>query len=301
MQHLNLNHLFYFYTIATEGSIRDACEKLALTQSTLSNQLKELELYFGEPLFERRSKGLVLNDTGKKVLAYATEIFKLRTELTLCVKNHYVDRINVIRMGFIPCLMKSDTYPILRSFWGNNHTVIKTSQDGLSNLLNALEARTIDVIFADRPILHESSTLKNREIFKKNLVFVGHKKFNHLGTNFPRSLQSVPFCHYTGDSKSHSAINQYFTAHNISPQIIGEIDDPNLLKLIAEDGSGIVALPADLAKDSVALGGLWEIGAPRDLHTSIWMISLLDCKFGDYFQKCIDAMIENHIITKSYF
>ena len=39
MQYLNWNHLFYFCTIANAGTIRDACEKLSLTQSTLSTQL----------------------------------------------------------------------------------------------------------------------------------------------------------------------------------------------------------------------------------------------------------------------
>ena len=43
----------YFITIAEEGSISKAAEKLMITQPTLSRQLKDLEQELGEPLFIR--------------------------------------------------------------------------------------------------------------------------------------------------------------------------------------------------------------------------------------------------------
>lgn len=45
--------LRYFITIAEEGSISKAAEKLMITQPTLSRQLKDLEQELGEPLFIR--------------------------------------------------------------------------------------------------------------------------------------------------------------------------------------------------------------------------------------------------------
>lgn len=45
--------LRYFITIAEEGSISKAAEKLMITQLTLSRQLKDLEQELGELLFIR--------------------------------------------------------------------------------------------------------------------------------------------------------------------------------------------------------------------------------------------------------
>ena len=48
---MELRVLRYFITIAEEGSISKAAEKLMITQPTLSRQLKDLEQELGEPLF----------------------------------------------------------------------------------------------------------------------------------------------------------------------------------------------------------------------------------------------------------
>ena len=50
---MELRVLRYFITIAEEGSISNAAEKLMITQPTLSRQLKDLEQELGEPLFIR--------------------------------------------------------------------------------------------------------------------------------------------------------------------------------------------------------------------------------------------------------
>mgnify|MGYP003351462914 CR=1 FL=1 len=48
MDWLNYHHLLYFWTVAREGSIARACEKLRLAQPTISGQLRQLEDVLGE-------------------------------------------------------------------------------------------------------------------------------------------------------------------------------------------------------------------------------------------------------------
>ncbi|HUV12700.1 MAG TPA: LysR family transcriptional regulator [Acidobacteriota bacterium] len=43
MEWLNYHHLFYFWTVAKEGTITKACKKLRLAQPTVSAQLRTLE------------------------------------------------------------------------------------------------------------------------------------------------------------------------------------------------------------------------------------------------------------------
>ena len=73
---LNYHHLLYFWVIAREGSIRQACEVLSLSQPALSAQLRALEDSIGEKLFSRVGRGLVLTDVGKVTYRYAEEIFR---------------------------------------------------------------------------------------------------------------------------------------------------------------------------------------------------------------------------------
>ena len=64
MDWLNYHHLLYFWTVAKEGSITKACDKLHLSQPTISNQLKTLEQSIGHPLFQRSGRQLVLTEMG---------------------------------------------------------------------------------------------------------------------------------------------------------------------------------------------------------------------------------------------
>jgi len=79
---LNYHHLLYFWTVAREGSISRACERLHVAQPTISSQLRKLEKSVGDQLFKRVGRNLILTETGQLVLRYADEIFSLGQELT---------------------------------------------------------------------------------------------------------------------------------------------------------------------------------------------------------------------------
>ena len=50
MDWLNYHHLYYFWTVAREGSITAACNRLLLSPPTISAQIRELEVALGEAL-----------------------------------------------------------------------------------------------------------------------------------------------------------------------------------------------------------------------------------------------------------
>src|ERR1700751_4909862 len=81
MNWLNYHHLLYFWTVAKEGSLRRAGEKLHISQPTISAQIHQLEEVLGEQLFSRSTRRLMLTDPGQLVFGYAEEIFALGQEL----------------------------------------------------------------------------------------------------------------------------------------------------------------------------------------------------------------------------
>ena len=65
---LTLQHLYIIEKITSEGSVTKAAEKLNLTQSALSHQIRDLEAASGVKLFNRIGKKLVLNEAGQRVV-----------------------------------------------------------------------------------------------------------------------------------------------------------------------------------------------------------------------------------------
>ena len=53
MDWLNYHHLLYFWTVVSEGSLRQAAEALNVSQPSISTQLSTLEEAIGQPLFYR--------------------------------------------------------------------------------------------------------------------------------------------------------------------------------------------------------------------------------------------------------
>lgn len=72
--HLEFRHLRTIKAIHEEGGLARAAERLNITQSALSHQVKGLEDQAGVELFVRRSKPLKLSAAGMKLLGLAEEI-----------------------------------------------------------------------------------------------------------------------------------------------------------------------------------------------------------------------------------
>ncbi|MEJ1939295.1 LysR family transcriptional regulator, partial [Nostoc sp. NIES-2111] len=81
MAQLNYHHLRYFWAIAVEGTLTGAAQRLNVSQSALSTQLRTLEEQLGHPLFERVGKRLVLTEAGRIALDHAQSIFRIGDEL----------------------------------------------------------------------------------------------------------------------------------------------------------------------------------------------------------------------------
>jgi LysR family transcriptional activator of nhaA len=74
MDWLNYHHLLYFWTVAREGGVSRAAERLRLSQPTISAQVRQLEESLGQRLFQRQGRTLVMTDVGRMVFRYADEI-----------------------------------------------------------------------------------------------------------------------------------------------------------------------------------------------------------------------------------
>ena len=78
---LTLRQLAIFVAIADAGSTSAAGENIALSQSAASGALKELETLLGARLFDRIGKRLLLNDSGRTVLAQARALLGAAQDL----------------------------------------------------------------------------------------------------------------------------------------------------------------------------------------------------------------------------
>ena len=120
MNRLNLRHLGYFRAVAHEGNLTRAAEKLGLSQSALSVQIRALEERLGHALFERTKRTLVLTEAGRIALDHADAISATGEELLATLKGDTTARAT-LRIGALATLSRNFQLaflqPLLDRFW----------------------------------------------------------------------------------------------------------------------------------------------------------------------------------------
>ena len=84
---MELRHLRYFAALAEQLSFTRAAEKVHITQSTLSHQIKQLEAEIGLLLFDRIGKRVVMTEAGEQLLGRVTKALKEIDEGVRAVKD----------------------------------------------------------------------------------------------------------------------------------------------------------------------------------------------------------------------
>ncbi len=264
MERLNFSHLYYFYIVAKEGSIKAATEKLFVTQSTISDQIKLLEDFFNTKLFDRKNRSLILNRDGELVLEYAEQVFSLEKELTDRLKHRLDIPKRSLDVGVTHRMNHSFHYETIVGLFGHDDIAVNFVEGERHRLIADLENGELDIVFT----MEKETGSKILDSYKygknKNLI-LGHKKFKKKLKNFPEDLHELELFHYPKDSNLRYELDMYFSRVGVVPIIIGEGDDILIHELVASKGLGVVIVPEGSAhrilnnKDLVVLGEIDEL------------------------------------------
>jgi len=287
----NYRHLYHFWTIAREGSIKKAGDKLNLTPSGLSEQLKLLEEYFGKRLFERKTRKLVLNDPGKMLFENCTKIFHQTEEMTLAIKQKILNKKFRLRVGVLPSLSSSHIHEFVMPLFKDKNVSVVVIEGPLDELVYQLDNHELEIVLSDRDVEKKYKKLRSYRLMPRKIVVVAHDKFSHLKKNFPYSLTGAPILHLTRHSQIRDEIDRYFFKHKINPQIIGEADDVTLLRLGAEKGICVGVLPHNTVNEALSQGRLIKLGELKGVNSDMWAIARADSARMGIINKTINKFI----------
>ena len=96
---MELRHLRYFVALAEQLNFTAAAEKVHVTQSTLSHQIRQLEEELGAPLFDRGARKVTMTLTGEAFLERARNALREVDEGVLTVRMAAEDMSGVVRIG----------------------------------------------------------------------------------------------------------------------------------------------------------------------------------------------------------
>jgi len=168
---MEIRHLKLIKAIVEEGSITKAIDKLHLTQSALSHQLKEAEYQLGTAIFLRVNKKLVLTKAGEKIYELANEILNKLTETQSQIKQMVFGESGEIRIS-TECFSSYHWLPsVLKQFhllYPNVELKIVTEATHIP--LQKLLENTIDIAIVSDTV--KDNHIKYTELFQDEMVMV---------------------------------------------------------------------------------------------------------------------------------
>jgi LysR family transcriptional activator of nhaA len=266
MAWLNYHHLLYFWTVAREGSIARATQKLHLTQPTISAQIKTLEDSLREKLFVRAGRKLVLTEVGQVVYRYADEIFGLGRELQDVLAGRPTGQPLRLAVGIADQVPKLVCYRLLAPvLHGPVPVRLVCREDKVERLFADLSTHALDLVLSDGPVTAEARVRAfNHKLGDTAVrVFGTAALAERYRRGFPQTLQGAPFLLPAEGTSLRRSLEEWFERERIQPMVVAEFSDSALLKEFGMAGAGLFAAPAAVAED---IRRLYEVKALGELE-----------------------------------
>jgi LysR family cyn operon transcriptional activator len=274
---MELWQLRTFTAIAETLNFTKASEKLHLTQSAVSHQMKALEEELGVPLFIRAKSGVILTDAGKVALEYALRILSEAEEMREKVTGRERALAGRVRVAAATQALVYLFAPLFEEFmdaFESVELVFRTTVSTEQTVEDILEG-VADVGFASLAVY--SPVLQVTEIFDDELVLVVGKKhrFAKETAISIRELEKERWILFERGASIRRATDDFFKKVKIEPETALESNDTYFVKIMIEHGLGVSLMPSWAIREEVKNGKLAQIRIKgHELKRSVAMVSL---------------------------
>lgn len=275
MSRLNFHHLHYFWAVAREGNLTRAATRLHVSQSALSTQIKRLEEQLGHALFDRVGRTLQLTEAGRLTLTYADSIFTSGNELMAMLRDGARQARQVLRIGSVATLSRNFQENFVRPLLTRSDVELVLQSGSLEELLQRLRVHTLDVVLSNRRVHADADhPWRCRSIARQPVSLVGRPRPRRRAFRFPQDLAEVPLLLPGRESDIRAGFDLLCDQHGLRCQVLAEVDDMAMLRLLARDSGAVALLPSVVVRDELASGQLVEYCVVPDLIESFYAITV---------------------------
>ncbi len=252
---LDLHKLRVFHIVAQEGSFSRAADRLYITQSAVSQQIKELEAGLGQTLFERGWRGVRLTSSGEVLANTARQVFDLIAQAEIALTD--VSRIESgkIIVGATPGVSVYLAPNWVSEFRAQFPKLTVALHTGVTRqIVDDVLAHKLDLGVIEGE-LEENISPRLANLVLDNIeqvVVVGFKHPLWDRTSIPfADLAAHSFIMRQQGSQSRIWLERTLKHRGIDPIIGAEFDNVEAIKRAVSAGSCIAVLPPYVVEHEV--------------------------------------------------
>ncbi|MDP5037267.1 MAG: LysR family transcriptional regulator [Alishewanella sp.] len=272
MSRLNYHHLYYFWQVARGGNLTETAQRLHISQSALSAQIKQFEQSMQVQLFSRQGRRLVLTDSGYQTLKYAEDIFSRGEELEQLLLKGMQPQHNPLRIGTLATMSRNFIESFIAPLLLSSNVRYSLFSMNQTALLNALAAHQLDLVLSNIAVQGTDNQLWQCRLLARQPVAVIGPPGKALPENLAAYQQQrwvLPPVH----SPIRTAFDALAAQYQLQPDVVAEADDMAMLRLLTRDSGALSVIPEVVVKDELHNGSLEKYLMLPEVYENFYFIT----------------------------
>jgi len=235
---MDLSDLRIFKTVAEEGGIARAAQKLHRVPSNISTRVRQLEQSVGAQLFVRDKQRLHLSPSGEHLLGYADRLLRLSAEALGAVAK--APPRGVLRLGSLESTAASRLPAVLAAYHKACPDVRVELTTGTNDALTAavLERRVEAAFVAEVPA---SKELVAQRLFRERLVIIS--SLDHRPIRRPHDVEGDSVIAFPSGCAYRRALQHWLGGRRVASVRVLELASYHAIVACVASGTGIALVP----------------------------------------------------------
>lgn len=241
MNSIEIKHLRMISALVETGNMTRAADKLCITQSALSQQLKDIETKLGTDLFFRTRKKMIITDAGRQLQSTAVEVLESVDLVERAISRKTLGERGELKVG-TQCIFCYKWLPQVMRLFHNAFPHIQIEVGNSVDLLEDLEGKRYDLIITGA--ISPGNNFTSIPLFKDQLVCVMTEEHPLAACSF---VQLADFADNNliahADKGRHRFYQQVLKPQGVEPQRIMHVGAPQAIIDMVVAGFGIAIFP----------------------------------------------------------
>jgi DNA-binding transcriptional LysR family regulator len=243
MKNVTLRQLRVFASVARHLSFVRAAEELKITAPAVSMQIKELEIEFGLPLFDRTSRQVSLTTVGEYMVEHTRRVLSAMRDA-----EDLVARFRGLQTGPLDVGMVSTAkyfLPRLLAQFRQEHPGIEIRLQVANNreqIVALMQEGDIELAIMGRPPKDYPTRAEPFAMHPHVLVTSVDHPFTRAETVPARALMNEEFIVREPGSGTRAALDEFMRAHQMTPRVVMQMSSNEAIKQAVMAGMGVSLL-----------------------------------------------------------